>query len=81
MLVLDTVENCSFNLIHNSLELVLPIAQDKAIGDKVAVMSCMTALSCIFQIVIASQSITEEEGLRLLVPQSPVSTVDREGHG
>jgi hypothetical protein len=59
MLVLDTVENCFFNLVHKSLELILPIAQDIAIGDNVAVINCIIAQSCIFHTIYSS--VGEEE--------------------
>ena len=67
MLVLDTVENCSLSLVQRSLELVLPIAHDSAIGDNVAVMSCIIALSCILQITTASHSTTDEEEVKVFV--------------
>ena len=61
MLDLDTVEKCSFNLFHRSLELLLPITHDMVIGDKVTVISCMTALSYIFHISTFSDFSLEDE--------------------
>ena len=49
-----------------------------ATGDKVAVIRCMTALSCISHINISLHSTLEEEGeIRTLVPYSAVEI----GHG
>ena len=59
MLDLDTVENCSFNQVYRSLELILPIAHDIAIGDNVAVINCIIARSCIFHTIYSS--VGEEE--------------------
>ena len=61
MLVLDTDENCSFNLVHKSRELELPMAHDIAIEDRVAVINCIIALSCIFHTRTSSHSAGEDE--------------------
>ena len=78
ILVLDTIENCSFNRFQSSLELVLPMAHVIATEDNVTVMSCMTTLSCIFHTKALSQSMVEGE-LCTFVSHSSVEVDIRQG--
>lgn len=80
MLVLETVENCSVNLVHRSLELMLPMAQDIAIGDNVVVISCIMALSCIFHTTYSSCGV-EDEVTGELIPDSLELETYGEGQG